>query len=224
MFDAGELPEMLQTAGYGGRIHRAAGNAQPRSFRCPNRQIVGFNCAPGRWCFGNVRSGSNFFLTIVRLCRADLTAVMQSMRFVQVFLKNGRYEEQERKANDQPCFFHFGSAPGRSERPAIKAAAGCALRAEGYGSFESTGEGPGVRRCGSRRRQSLNNYRLKPVGWVATESRLKESVAHALLRAASALCRRPSHSRKTVSRRVSTRHVENVRYMNSQAKVKPAQS
>jgi hypothetical protein len=46
MFDAGELPEMLQTAGYGGRIHRAAGNAQPRSFRCPNRQIVDFQLRP----------------------------------------------------------------------------------------------------------------------------------------------------------------------------------
>jgi hypothetical protein len=34
----------------------------------------------------------------------------------------------------------------------------------------------------------------------------------------------PGYSRKTGVEKVSTRHVENVRYMNSQAKVKPAEA
>jgi hypothetical protein len=34
----------------------------------------------------------------------------------------------------------------------------------------------------------------------------------------------PGHSRKTGVEKVSTRHVENVRHVNSQAKVKPAGS
>jgi hypothetical protein len=78
---------------------------------------------------------------------------------------------------------------------------------------------------GKRALQLLNNYRLKPVGWVATENRLKYGGARTLrrtLRAASALRRRPAIRENPVSRKFSARHVENVRHVNSQAKVKPA--
>ncbi len=50
-------------------------------------------------------------------------------------------------------------------------------------------------------KNGLNDYRLKPVGWVATESRLK-CVAHALLVQRRHSCRRLAHSeKKPVSRK-----------------------
>src|SRR3984885_10063622 len=74
---------------------------------------------------------------------------------------------------DQSSFFRTNSITTRcpEEYGAIEATTGYVFRPEGLGSAES--EGPGDRRRGSRRRQSLTGTPLRRVG-----RRIRESNSH----------------------------------------------